>query len=93
MFDLPKVLSVAAIVLAGMGVITTDATAQSRLDIIKRDKKIVIGVRESTPPYGFTDKDGNVDWRNVAAAAGGLYGLYKSQQAQPKTGYQGGIPK
>lgn len=41
----------------------------------------------------FTDKDGNVDWRNVAAAAGGLYGLYKSQQAQPKTGYQGGIPK
>lgn len=63
MFDPPKVLSVAAIVLAGMGVITTDATAQSRLDIIKRDKKIVIGVRESTPPYGFTDKDGNrVGW-------------------------------
>ena len=50
MFDLPKVLSVAAIVLSGMGVITTDAVAQSRLDIIKRDKKIVIGVRESTPP-------------------------------------------
>lgn len=38
-------------------------------------------------------KDGKTDWRNVAAAAGGLYGLYKSQQSQPKTGYQGGIPK
>lgn len=63
MFDLPKVLSVAAIVLAGMGFITADAAAQSRLDNIKRDKKIVIGVRESTPPYGFTDKDGNrVGW-------------------------------
>jgi len=63
MFDLPKVLSVAAIVLAGVGVITADAAAQSRLDIIKRDKKIVIGVRESTPPYGYTDKDGNrIGW-------------------------------
>ncbi len=63
MFDLPKALSVAAIVLAGMGIITADAVAQSRLDNIKRDKKIVIGVRESTPPYGFTDKDGNrIGW-------------------------------
>jgi len=63
MFDLPKALSVAAIVLAGMGIITADAAAQSRLDNIKRDKKIVIGVRESTPPYGYTDKDGNrIGW-------------------------------
>ena len=38
-------------------------------------------------------KDGKTDWRNVAAAAGGLYGLYKSQQTPEKTGYQGGIPK
>ena len=29
----------------------------------------------------------------MAAAAGGLYGLYKSQQTPEKTGYQGGIPK
>ncbi len=38
-------------------------------------------------------KTGDVNWRSVAAAAGGLYGAYQSQQAQPKTGYQGGIPK
>ena len=36
---------------------------------------------------------GGTDWRAVASAAGGLYGLYTSQQEQPKTGYQGGIPK
>jgi hypothetical protein len=42
----------------------------------------------------FTDpKTGNVNWRNVAGAAGGLYGLYQSQKAPEKTGYQGGIPK
>lgn len=64
MFDLPRALNFAVIacILAVVG-ITTDAAAQSRLDNIKRDKKIVIGVRESTPPYGFTDKDGNrVGW-------------------------------
>jgi ABC-type amino acid transport substrate-binding protein len=39
------------------------AFAQSRLDNIQRDKKIVIGVRESTPPYGFTDRSGQrVGW-------------------------------
>jgi len=36
--------------------------------------------------------NGQTDWRKVAAAAGGLYGAYQSQQAQPKTGYQGKIP-
>ena len=42
----------------------------------------------------FTDpKTGGVNWRNVAAAGGGLYGLYQSQKAPEKTGYQGGIPK
>jgi hypothetical protein len=34
-----------------------------------------------------------VDWRSIAGAAGGVYGLYRSQQAPEKTGYQGGIPK
>jgi len=42
---------------------------------------------------GAFTKDGKTDWRNVAAAAGGLYGLYQSNQPQPKTGYQGSIPK
>jgi hypothetical protein len=42
----------------------------------------------------FTDpKTGGVNWKNVAGAAGGLYGLYQSQQKPEKTGYQGGIPK
>jgi hypothetical protein len=42
----------------------------------------------------FTDKDGNVDMRAVAGAAGGLYGLYKGMQGDKaqKVGYQGGIP-
>ncbi|NBW13290.1 MAG: hypothetical protein EBR82_35310 [Caulobacteraceae bacterium] len=43
----------------------------------------------------FTDKDGNVDMRAVAGAAGGLYGLYKGMQGQnaQKVGYQGKIPE
>jgi hypothetical protein len=41
----------------------------------------------------FTNPNGSTDWRSVAAAAGGLYGLYQSQQRPEKTGYQGGIPK
>jgi hypothetical protein len=41
----------------------------------------------------FTQPNGDTDWKSVAAAAGGLYGLYKSQQTPEKTGYQGGIPK
>ena len=41
----------------------------------------------------FTKPDGATDWRSVAAAAGGLYGMYQSQQTPEKTGYQGGIPK
>lgn len=41
----------------------------------------------------FTDpKTGSVNWRNVAATAGGIYGAYQSQQKPEKTGYQGGIP-
>ena len=42
---------------------------------------------------GSFTKNGSTDWRALAAAAGGLYGAYQSQQAQPKTGYQGSIPK
>ena len=41
----------------------------------------------------FTNPNGSTDWRSVAGAVGGLYGLYKSQQSPEKTGYQGGIPK
>lgn len=36
---------------------------------------------------------GGVDWRAVAAAAGGIYGLYQSRQPQERAGYQGGIPQ
>lgn len=38
-------------------------------------------------------KDGKVDWRSVAGAAGGLYGLYQANKPQEKFGYQGSIPK
>jgi hypothetical protein len=37
-------------------------------------------------------KDGATDWKAIAATAGGLYGLYQSNQPQEKTGYQGKIP-
>lgn len=35
---------------------------------------------------------GGVDWRAVAATAGGLYGAYQANRPQEKTGYQGKIP-
>jgi hypothetical protein len=38
-------------------------------------------------------KDGKVDWRSVAGAAGGLYGLYQANKPQEKVGFQGSIPK
>ena len=40
-------------------------------------------------------KDGKTDWRAVASAAGGLYGLYQGMkgQNQEKVGYQGKIPE
>jgi hypothetical protein len=41
----------------------------------------------------FTTKDGSVDWRSVAGAAGGLYGLYQANKPQEKVGYQGKIPE
>lgn len=41
----------------------------------------------------FTNKDGSVDWRSVAGAAGGVYGLYQANKPQEKVGYQGGIPQ
>jgi len=41
----------------------------------------------------FMTKDGGVDWRSVAGAAGGLYGLYQANKPQEKVGYQGSIPK
>jgi hypothetical protein len=37
--------------------------------------------------------NGNVNWRNVAGLAGGLYGLAQSNRPQEKLGYQGGIPQ
>ena len=41
----------------------------------------------------FMTKDGKVDWRSVAGAAGGLYGLYQANKPQDKVGYQGKIPE
>lgn len=43
---------------------------------------------------GAFTKNGQTDWRSVASAAGGLYGMYKGMQGQnqQKVGYQGSIP-
>lgn len=43
---------------------------------------------------GAFTKNGQTDWRAVASAAGGLYGMYRGMQGQnqQKVGYQGGIP-
>ena len=35
----------------------------------------------------FTDDKGNIDWRSVAGAAGGLYGLYQANKGQEKFGH------
>ena len=71
-------------------------------EIVSEDPSLVSSITAALKNMGtdgfkkltgmFTSKDGTTNWRNVAAAAGGLYGLYKNQQPQPKTGYQGGIP-
>lgn len=59
----PSSLAIVVSLLATIGLTVTDAEAQSRLDTIKRDKQIVIGARESTPPYGYTDASGEwVGW-------------------------------
>lgn len=44
---------------------------------------------------GAFTKNGATDWRAVASAAGGLYGLYQGMQGQnqEKVGYQGKIPE
>ena len=44
---------------------------------------------------GAFTKNGQTDWRAVASAAGGLYGMYKGMQGQnqQKVGYQGKIPE
>jgi len=42
---------------------------------------------------GLAKKVGLSSGRDLAGVAGGLYGLYRSQQKPEKTGYQGGIPK
>ena len=40
----------------------------------------------------FTNPDGSIDWGNIMAAAGGLYGLSQANRRPEKVGYQGTIP-
>jgi ABC-type amino acid transport substrate-binding protein len=65
---------VAATAGAIMAIGAEASAQQSRLDNIKRDRKIVIGVRESTPPYGFADKNGErIGWSiDLAKALKGI---------------------
>jgi hypothetical protein len=70
---------------------STDTTSTGGIDIGSLMARLGTSAFNSLK-NAFTNKDGSVNWKNAAAAAGGLYGMYQSQQAQPKTGYQGGIP-
>ncbi len=55
--------TVALAIFAGSGSFSLDVLAESVLDKVKRDKKILVGTRESAPPYGYIDADGNwVGW-------------------------------
>ncbi|MDA0675663.1 MAG: transporter substrate-binding domain-containing protein, partial [Proteobacteria bacterium] len=76
---------------AGIGFASNPADAQSRLDNIKRDKKIVVGARESTPPYGYTNKDGkwvgfSIDLgRSLTQIIGKKLGMELAYEMKPVT--------
>lgn len=54
----------AILVMAATGVVSSHvANAESVLDKVVRDKKIIVGTRESAPPYAYIDAQGNwVGW-------------------------------
>lgn len=72
-----------------------DVTGSSGLGIGNLINKVGTGTWNAIKGL-FTDKDGNVNWRNVAGLAGGLASAYSAyqnaNQPKPMTGYQGGIP-
>lgn len=73
------------------GVYDTRSLGDSSFDI----GKMLSNLGESAAKKlvsAFTKPDGSTDWRSVASAAGGLYGLYQSSKGQEKTGFQGKIP-
>ena len=45
-------------IMIGCTSFSNDVNAQSVLDKVKRDKKIIVGAREAAPPYGFIDAAG-----------------------------------
>jgi ABC-type amino acid transport substrate-binding protein len=45
-------------IMVGCASFSSDVNAQSVLDKVKRDKKIIVGAREAAPPYGFIDAAG-----------------------------------
>jgi ABC-type amino acid transport substrate-binding protein len=55
--------AVAFAIVAGCGSFSYEVKADSVLDKVKRDKKILVGTRESAPPYGYIDSAGNwIGW-------------------------------
>lgn len=57
-----RVLSATVVLVLGSGV-ADKAYAESKLDKVKREKKIVVGTRESAPPYAYIDANGEwVGW-------------------------------
>lgn len=63
--NISKIIGSAIAMMAffGVSVAGIDASAESKLDKVKRDKKIVVGAREAAPPYGYLDANGKwVGW-------------------------------
>ena len=55
--------TVALAIVAGCGSFSFAVKADSVLDKVKQDKQILVGTRESAPPYGYIDADGNwIGW-------------------------------
>ena len=53
----------AVLMFATTGIFSTQVSADSVLDKVKRDKKIVVGSREAAPPYAYVESDGSwVGW-------------------------------
>jgi hypothetical protein len=81
---------------------TNDYLKQNYPELATQDPSLLSSVGAALSKLGtsafnslknvYTTKDGATDWKAIAATAGGLYGLYQSNQPQEKTGYQGKIP-
>ncbi|MCA3261721.1 MAG: transporter substrate-binding domain-containing protein [Telmatospirillum sp.] len=58
----PAVSALCAVLasLVALAAFGTDAAAQSKYDKVLREKRLVVGAQEGTPPYGYVDEKGEV---------------------------------